>query len=338
MKQAKYQFSSKKVNCYFETEFSYLRKIIKDQRAVIITDENILAGHAEKFKGYNTIVIKPGEQFKIQTTINTIVDQLVAFEADRKTFLIGVGGGVVTDLTGFAASVYMRGLKFGFVPTTLLAMVDASIGGKNGIDVGIYKNMIGTVNQPEFLLYDATFLATLPDREWANGFAEVIKHACIKDSSMFRKLEKNSISFYQNNIDGLNKLIRRNVLLKSIIVQKDEFEKGDRRLLNFGHTVGHAIENLTQIPHGHAVSVGMVTASRLSEKITGFTETAKVSGLLKKYDLPVFYEYDRQKVFDVLKMDKKRSGNEIHFVLLNKIGVARVVKIKLAKLEKYLYE
>jgi 3-dehydroquinate synthase len=178
----------------------------------------------------------------------------------------------------------------------------------------------------------------LPDREWANGFAEVIKHACIKDSSMFRKLEKNSISFYQNNIDGLNKLIRRNVLLKSIIVQKDEFEKGDRRLLNFGHTVGHAIENLTQIPHGHAVSVGMVTASRLSEKITGFTETAKVSGLLKKYDLPVFYEYDRQKVFDVLKMDKKRSGNEIHFVLLNKIGVARVVKIKLAKLEKYLYE
>jgi 3-dehydroquinate synthase len=138
----------------------------------------------------------------------------------------------------------MRGLQFGFVPTSILAMVDASIGGKNGIDVGPYKNLVGTIRQPSFLFYDTEFLQSLPDAEWMNGFAEIIKHSCIKDSKMFKELEKNEIGLYRKDKKALDDLIRRNVLIKSKVVKGDEFEKGERRLLNFGHTLGHAIENI----------------------------------------------------------------------------------------------
>ncbi len=134
---------------------------------------------------------------------------MIALKADRKFSLVGVGGGVITDITGFAASVYMRGIKFGFVPVSILAMVDASIGGKNGIDVGIYKNLVGTINQPEFLLYDSSFLKTLPLSEWVNGFAEVIKHACIKDAKLFKELEQNTINSYKKDREALGKLVKK---------------------------------------------------------------------------------------------------------------------------------
>ena len=159
---------------------------------MIITDENIFGLHKKKLKDWNTIVLKPGEQFKVQDTVDRYCSAIIGFGADRKSFLIGIGGGVVTDITGYVASVYMRGLPFGFVPVSLLAMVDASIGGKNGIDVGVYKNMVGIIRQPDFLFYDTAFLKTLPQAEWVNGFAEVIKHACIKDAGLFESLRKQS--------------------------------------------------------------------------------------------------------------------------------------------------
>jgi 3-dehydroquinate synthase len=149
-----------------------------------------------------------------------------------------VGGGVVTDITGYAASVYMRGLKFGFVPTSVLAMVDASIGGKNGVDVGIYKNLVGLIKQPDFLLYDYSLLQTLPNDQWVNGFAEIIKHACIKDQQLFSMLENETLESFQSDKNKLAALIEKNVQIKTEVVLKDEFENGDRRLLNFGHTLG----------------------------------------------------------------------------------------------------
>ncbi len=176
------------------------------------------------FKGTKFIQIPAGESFKVQYIVDQIIDQLIGFGADRQTTLIGVGGGVVTDITGYVASVYMRGIPFGFVPTSILGMVDASIGGKNGIDVGNYKNMVGVIRQPGFLFYDVSLLQSLPVEEWVNGFAEVIKHAAIKDASLFRELEKNSINSYRKNKKALNELIRKNVMIKSAIVQKDEFE------------------------------------------------------------------------------------------------------------------
>ena len=176
---------------------------------------------------------------------------------------------MVTDITGYAASVYMRGVKFGFVPTSVLAMVDASIGGKNGVDV-IYKNLVGLIKQPEFLLFDYSFLQTLPTEQWINGFAEIIKHACIKDAEMFAFLEENTVGDFMGDSVKLALLIEKNVTIKSEIVVQDEFEKGDRKLLNFGHTLGHAIENTSQLLHGHAVSIGMAAACTISEEINEF--------------------------------------------------------------------
>ena len=337
MQKKTYQFSSKKVSCYFDGDVSHLRTLVDKQRGIIITDENVFGHHQKKFRGWKTIVIKPGEQYKTQSTVNSIIEQLIALEADRKSFLIGVGGGVVTDITGFVASIYMRGVSFGFLPTTLLAMVDASIGGKNGIDVGLYKNLLGLVRQPEFLLFDNRLLATLPEKEWVNGFAEIIKHACIRDAALFRELEKNDIGYYRKNKQALSKLIRKNVMIKSAVVQGDEFEKGERRLLNFGHTLGHAIENLYQVPHGHAVSIGMVVAGLLSEEYIGFRDTGRMSALLEQYGLPTRLNFDAQKAFELIKMDKKREQRTLNYVLLERIGRGMVQALPIHEFEKTLF-
>ena len=166
--------------------------------------------------------------------------------------LVGVGGGVVADLTGYVAATFLRGVEFGFVPTSILAMVDASIGGKNGINVGLFKNIVGTIRQPSFILFDVKLTSSLPEKEWRNGFAEIIKHACIKDAKMFRELEANGPDKYKPGSRQLALLVERNAILKTRIVQRDELETGERRILNFGHTLGHALENLYELPHGHA--------------------------------------------------------------------------------------
>lgn len=336
MKKLSYKFSGKTTTYYFDADFSRLEKLVDKRQAVLVTDENIFNAHQKKFGGWNTIVITPGESFKVQDTINSIIEQLIGFGADRKTFLVGIGGGVVTDMTGYAAAVYMRGISFGFVPTTILAMVDASIGGKNGIDVGVYKNLVGTIRQPDFLLYDPSLLKSLPKEEWVNGFAEIIKHASIRDAALFRELEKNKLSLYQKEKAALSKLIRRNVVIKSTVVQKDEFEKGDRRLLNFGHTLGHAIENLYELPHGHAISIGMVAASMISEELTDFKDTDRVIAVLKKYGLPTLAEFDAKQVLNILRMDKKKEKDSMNYVLLNKIGQGVVKSIPIVQLEKLL--
>ena len=289
-----------------------------------------------KFFGWQTIVIKAGEQFKNQATVDSIINQLIDLQADRQTFIVGVGGGVVTDITGYVASVYMRGIKFAFVPTSILAMVDACIGGKNGIDVGVYKNLVGVINHPEFLLYDYSFLETLPDDEWVNGFAEIIKHACIKDDDMFHLLEENSIKKFQSSLKDTAAIIKRNVDIKYNVVANDEQETGERKLLNFGHTIGHAIENTAKLPHGHAISIGMVAACHISETINNFDKAAIkiISDLLNKYELPIAFTSDKQKTWEILLHDKKKSGNNMSFVVLDSIGKASIKSIPLDQLYK----
>ena len=328
-----YQFSSAKVNYYFDADFSLLGKKEDKDRTILITDLHIFTAHAKKFSGWNVIVLKPGEEFKVQETVDAIIEQLIEYNADRKTLLVGIGGGVITDLTGYVAAVYMRGLRFGFAPTSVLAMVDASIGGKNGIDVGVYKNLVGTIRQPEFLLYDYSFLKSLPKQEWINGFAEIIKHSCIKDATMFRELEKNKPGYYQKNKPALGKLIRRNAAIKSAVVQKDEFEKGDRRLLNFGHTLGHAIENMYELSHGQAISIGMTAACEISAQLSGFKDSGKVISLLERYGLPTYAEFDKKKAIQNLKMDKKKEKAAMNYVLLEKIGKGIVKSIPINQLE-----
>jgi len=338
MKHIRYKFSHSITDYYLAGGFSLLRIIVGVNDSVIITDENVYDAHTKKFRNRNVIVLKPGEEYKVQETVDSIIEQLIAFKADRKTILIGAGGGTITDITGYVASVYMRGIQFGFVPTTLLAMADASIGGKNGVNVGVFKNMIGTVRQPQFILHDMAFLNTLPQNEWENGFAEIIKHACIKDAVMFKELEENSIKKYQKSKKGICDLVQRNVILKTKVVQRDEFEKGERRLLNFGHTLGHALENQYELSHGQAISIGMTYAALISEKLVGFKEANRVTDLLLQFDLPTFAEFHRKKVFDVLAMDKKKEKQNINYVLLEKVGKGIIKSVPLKQVENLISE
>ena len=335
MYETSFKFHTANVNCFFGADFAALEKIPGKRYGIVITDENVNQLQISKYEGWKKIVIKPGEQFKQQATVDSIIDQLIVLGADRDTILIGVGGGVVTDITGYVAATYMRGIRCCLVPTTILAMVDACIGGKNGVDVGNYKNLVGTVKHPEFLIYDYSLLQTLPMEEWINGFAEIIKHACIKDEALFKELENSSIEAIGSSAEKVDNLIQRNVMIKYNVVSNDETEQGERRLLNFGHTIGHAIENICNLPHGHAVSIGMVAACTISEEINNFnsSEKSRVVKLLRQYQLPVSYQFDKKKAWELLLHDKKKSGNTMNFVLLNNIGNASVTAIPLEEFE-----
>jgi 3-dehydroquinate synthase len=322
MKKKAVPFPGKTVHYYFDASFDHLQKMVDKEKVVLITDEHVFSAHLKKFKGWNTIVLKPGEAYKVQQTVDMIIDQLIEMGADRKTILVGVGGGVITDISGYVAGIFMRGIDVGYVPTSLLAMVDAAIGGKNGIDVGVYKNMVGLIRQPSFLLYDYSFLKTLPVAEWQNGFAEIIKHACVKDAAMFKELQQYRLSDYKKDLSLLKKLIERNVMLKTKVVLSDEREQGERKLLNFGHTLGHAIENMYELSHGQAISIGMTYATMISQQLKGFKDTDAVVNLLANYGLPTFVDFDAKKAFKVLQKDKKKDDVSIHYILLEKTGLS----------------
>lgn len=295
-----------------------LKALTGNADCVIITDSNMAAAYTGLLGSYKTVVVPAGEEGKNWQMIESIAYELLQFETHRKTFVVGIGGGVITDITGFVASVYMRGVPFGFVPTTLLAMIDAAIGGKNGVNLGSQKNFLGSVQQPQFLLFDLNFLATLPETEWSNGFAEIIKYACIFDKALFNELEQRNIEYYKQDKTALQDLIRKCCDWKNKVVQQDEKETGIRKLLNFGHTAGHAFETLYTLPHGQAVGLGMIVACIVSG-LHG-EETKRLSMLLQKYQLPVHIPFDTEEVMNVLQMDKKRNGNQIDYIVLKEIG------------------
>jgi 3-dehydroquinate synthase len=335
MKEFSYHFSGKETRYYLDAGFADMPPVINRKGCIVITDTNLYQHYAPLLEGWQTIVIPAGEQYKQQSTIDDIIRRLIEMEADRTSFIIGMGGGVVTDIAGYVAGIYLRGVRFALMPTSILAMVDAAIGGKNGIDIGIYKNLVGLIRQPDFILYDYSLLDTLPAEEWVNGFAEVIKHACIKDATLFELLQSKDIAYFKTNKEALGALIERNIHIKSTVVAGDERESGERRLLNFGHTFGHAIENLYQLPHGHAVSIGMVIAAAISQEMTGFSAVSNESlvQLLQQYQLPVQFSFDKAKAFSILKMDKKREKEAMNFILLQSIGEGIVQSIPLTQME-----
>ncbi|GAA4463411.1 hypothetical protein GCM10023093_11790 [Nemorincola caseinilytica] len=308
------------------------------QQAVILTDEHIAALYPHLLKDLRVITIPAGEDSKSITTIARLTKELLEIGATRDTLLIGMGGGVVTDITGFLAAVFMRGIRCGFVPTTLLAMADAAVGGKNGVNNGMYKNMIGTIRQPEFILYDIQLLQTLPQEEWSNGFAEVIKYGCIFDAGLFDELAQHDLAWYMQNNDALNKVIERCVAWKNRTVAEDEHEKGIRKLLNFGHTAGHAIEKLYALPHGKAVAIGMMIACHISEQQTGLdaATTQQLEAALQRYHLPVHMAIDTAKVMALLQTDKKRKDDSINYILLQDKGKAVIHPLRLPVIEKAL--
>lgn len=331
-------FPSGTVNYYFNSTFSALWNVYNMQQAIVITDEHVAALYPDIISDIPSIIIPAGEASKDVSSITHIAAKLVDMGATRQTLLIGLGGGMVTDLTGFLAAIFMRGVRFGFVPTTLLAMTDAAIGGKNGINMGMYKNMLGTIRQPEFIVYDAAFLRSLPDVEWSNGFAEIIKYGCIFDAELFNELYAHSLQYYQENAAALQSIINRCVAWKNKTVIEDEYEKNSRKLLNFGHTAGHAIEKAHDLPHGYAVAIGMVIACMLSEQHTGFhnATTLQLVETLKKYGLPTYRHFGVNEVMNVLKADKKRNNNTIDYILLKQKGEGIITPLSLTLIEEAL--
>ena len=305
---------------------------------IIITDTNVWKLYGKGFPPFDVIQIGTGEEVKTLRTVETIYDRLIQLKADRSTFLVGIGGGIVCDIAGFVASTYMRGIEFGYVATTLLAQVDASVGGKNGVNFGGYKNMVGVFNQPKFVICDLSLLKTLPKKEISCGFAEIIKHAAIADIEMFSFLETNHDKALSLEMDVLEKLIHESVKIKASVVGKDEKEKGERRKLNFGHTFGHAIEKTTGISHGEAVSLGMVLASAISGQKGLLTreDQEKLKNLLEKYLLPVRSQMNNEAIWDALKKDKKRASDRMHLVLLQGLGRAMVKNIPIGDVKGYL--
>ena len=316
-----------------------LQRYIPVAKPIIITDTNVGKLYPLDAIAGGVITIGTGETIKTLDTVEKIYAQLLSLQADRSAFIVGVGGGIVCDITGFAASTFMRGVRFGFVATSLLAQVDASVGGKNGVNFQGYKNMVGLFHQPEFVICDLEVLKTLPPREISCGLAEIVKHAAIADADLFAFLEEQAESVLALDPEAIEKLVLRSVGIKSAIVSRDETEKGERRLLNFGHTFGHAIEKVSGISHGEAVSIGMVVAAALSVKKGLLTtkEERRLRDLLARLQLPNDFAFDPQKILNAATKDKKRAGDRIHFVLLAGIGDAVVEPIAIEELEEALY-
>lgn len=303
----------------------------------VISDKNVASYHQDKFPDFPVFLVEPGEKSKEFPVMAQIWQWLLENGADRNSFILAVGGGVVCDIAGFVAATFMRGIPFGFVATSLLAQVDASVGGKNGINLYGYKNIVGTFTQPEFVLCDTDLLSTLPENEYINGLAEVIKHALIKDREKFQYLSDHKRALLRRDREAVDYIVSRSVKIKAAVVQADERERGERRLLNFGHTWGHAIEKVSKIPHGQAVAVGMVFAANYSVSL-GFLEIDerdKIIALLESYGLPVVANLENAVVFDAMLKDKKRESQLIHFVLLENIGKAFVKELSIDEIKKF---
>ncbi len=321
---------------YIGERLENLSEYLPSGRRVIITDTNVLTLCGSRFPSGEVIAIGTGEPIKTLETVQDIFQHLIETEVDRSSFIVGIGGGIVCDVTGFVASTYQRGLRFGFAATTLLAQVDASVGGKNGVNYKGYKNMVGVFNQPEFVLCDPALLTTLPAREVRCGMAEIVKHAAIASPELFNFLETHAQEALALEPVVVERLVAESVRIKAAVVSRDEREAGERRKLNFGHTFGHAIEKTTGVNHGEAVSAGMVAAAGLSVQLGYLDAEAKkrIEKLLRRLDLPVRVPIDVEAAIDALRRDKKRESENLHFVLLEAIGKAVVENIALEKLQQ----
>ncbi|MGY8914024.1 MAG: 3-dehydroquinate synthase [Flavobacteriales bacterium] len=317
-----------------EKAFKALNKHLKDtnySKIFILVDENthnlclpqFMAG-IEGDYDYEIIEIEAGEIHKNLETCTQVWEAMSELDADRKSLMINLGGGVITDMGGFIASCFKRGIHFINVPTTLLSMVDASVGGKTGIDLGALKNQIGVISQPQMVLVVSEFLNTLEERQLQSGFAEMLKHGLIKEKKYWEELKLLS------NFDAMDEFIYHSVLIKNEVVLQDPTEQNIRKILNFGHTLGHAIESYflespahETLLHGEAIAVGMILEAFLSKELTGLSlkelEDIKTT-FRKRYKIIAFTEKDIQAILGLMKFDKKNSHGNINFVLLNSIG------------------
>ena len=329
--------STAKSEIYVGNSWESVCNLLPNSGVAIITDDNVLRLYGNKFPDFPLFSVAPGEESKKLSVIENLAGKLLDAGIDRGGVLLAVGGGVVGDITGFLASVYMRGIKFGSVSTTLLSQVDASVGGKNGVNLGDTKNIIGSVKQPAFVICDPVMLSTLPEDEYLSGLAELIKTAIIGDKDLFEIIAKNSDEIINRNVELLSTLIAKAVRFKSLIVSEDEMETGLRRILNFGHTFGHAIELTQNVKHGFAVASGMELATWFSftKGFISENERDRIIEILKRFKLTGAMLPDEDKMRRLILHDKKKAGDCINFVFSEGIGQALVKKIDIAEIMEF---
>ena len=325
-----------------------VKKIYKGRRIVVITDSNVNEFYGQKIisllkgAGFETfkIVVKAGEESKSFKTLLEVYDKLLDFKINRGDIIVAFGGGVVGDMAGFAAATFLRGISLIQIPTTLLAQVDSSVGGKVAVDLPRGKNLVGNFYMPKAVFIDPLLLRTLNDKFLNDGMGEVIKYGAIKDSRLFNKLMK-----YENNealLKGIDEIIYTCCSIKANIVEADELDTGERMLLNYGHTIGHAIEqffNFTKYSHGEAVAMGMYSITRLGEElgITKIGTSAIIKDILIKYNLPwALPKINNEAIMETISHDKKNIGGSMNFILIESIGNSLIKKIDISNIKNYM--
>ena len=315
-----------------------LPALLPNKRIVVITDSNVDRLHHTLVSKYENIIIGLGEQSKNLTTVERLYNALLEKSVDRNCFLLGIGGGIVTDVTGFVASTYMRGLEFGFISTTLLGQVDASVGGKNGVNIGGFKNIVGTITQPRFVICDPHLLTTLSDREFRAGLAEVIKSSIISDASLFSLLEQNDFETLRHNEELLGEVIAATLRIKTSVVEADEREGGLRRVLNLGHTPAHAIEKCCHnYNHGEAVAIGLnlIAQAAVRGEIMDKKEAERIDMLLAKFGFDTELPVPLAELLKAMRKDKKRNGEAIHLIVPEHIGKVKDIKLTYEEMDDF---
>ncbi|AKA68786.1 3-dehydroquinate synthase [Clostridium scatologenes] len=332
----------------FEKIAAYLKENHENKKILIVTDKNLEKLYVKALnktiqdKNFKTkiISIEPGEKSKSIDTLKKLYEDFTNFNLTRGDLILTFGGGVVGDLGGFAAATYLRGIPYIQIPTSLLAQVDSSVGGKVAVDLPWGKNLVGSFYQPKAVFIDPELLKTLDKRFLHDGLAEVIKYGCIRDESIFRTLMN-----YKDDeelLENIEKIIYTCCNIKKKVVESDEKDLGERMILNFGHTLGHAVEeyfNYSKYTHGEAVAIGMAEITRRSEElnITKIGTHNFIKKILMKYGLPYKrIEMDKEKILHTIKLDKKSSGENINLILLNKIGEGFIKKVSIKEIENYI--
>lgn len=308
---------------YIGSVYEILPQVLPESRVTAISDATIDRLYPDLLAHCNPVLIGKGESIKTLQTVEAVYRKFLETGIDRSTFVLGIGGGIVTDITGFAASTYMRGLRFGFIPTTLLGQVDAAIGGKNGVNIDGYKNIAGTFEQPQFVICDPALLATLPDREFRAGLAEIIKAAIIADAELFARLETLDFAQLRNDRNLLTEIIRATIRVKVEIVARDEREAGERRKLNLGHTLAHAIEKCSaRMNHGEAVAVGirMIAEAAVKQELLAATDCERITALLAKFGFALESPVDAKRLLKEVAKDKKNKDGMLRIVFPTRIG------------------
>ncbi|MDU2672688.1 MAG: 3-dehydroquinate synthase [Clostridium sp.] len=314
-----------------------IKKVFNGNKIFILTDENVNKYYGDAIESklkdvkyeVRKYVLPAGEGTKSFFTLPKVYNELLDFNLTRSDLIITLGGGVIGDLGGFVASTYLRGVSFVQIPTSLLAQVDSSVGGKVAVDLEKGKNLVGSFYHPKSVLVDPLVLRTLDKRFLVDGMAEVIKYGCIKDKELFKYLE--NIHDYNELINNIGTIIHRCCDIKREVVENDERDTGERMLLNFGHTIGHAIEqyyNYSKYTHGEAVAIGMYNISLVSEVhgITKVGTSEKIKRILEKYELPYKLDINIEDILDTMNLDKKKLGKKLNLITLKEIGMSEIYK------------